>query len=93
MLQIIWRNPRKLQPRKVAVLKVVSCDIMRFQLQCVYRSVSGTEGGALDELLVSPADPILCCIRIDRPAAHKSAAVKTRSEPESSSAASGWRVA
>ena len=56
MLGIIWRNPNKLGPKGVVVVKVVTCDVNGLQLRSVYRAVSDAEvAGALYELLASVA--------------------------------------
>ena len=59
MLEIIWRNPKRQRPRRLAVLRVVTRDKTDFQLRSVYRSVSDTEEAqVLYELLKSQADAV-----------------------------------
>ena len=59
MLEITWRNPKRLGLRRVAVLKVASSGITDFQQRSIYRVAADAEGDrVLYELLVSRADPV-----------------------------------
>lgn len=59
MLEIIWRNPKRLGSSRVAVLKVACCGTTDCQLRSIYRVISDAERAeVLYELLVSRADPV-----------------------------------
>jgi hypothetical protein len=60
MLEIVWRNPRELTPKRLKVSRLVSCDVSDFELWALYRSISNEdEAEVFYELLVyASSDPI-----------------------------------